>query len=303
MTAATAILPKLPYPTFRGIEVPVLGRDCRHSHVRVKKEAQYSGGKRIDITGSDCWVYEYVIPFRQGIAVGGFKDLFNKVYPEFLAAYLDKSRGPLLDPIHGEKQVKPGEWREVVDPDLQDGLNVAVTFEEDYDPDDEDEADIVTIDGAKSLAGVLDKEVEVVAMEEHWEPPESTADPLAQIAGLGAQLQRNRDAVTAKLEGTAYRCEQIEERLDDLEDPKRTQEPIRAARNLHVATVRLAKRNKDPVRVVKKHVVQTAIHASALARQLGMLLEDLLDLNPTLAGHPIVPEGFQVNYKAKPRGR
>ena len=252
----TAILPKLAFPTFRGIRVPILARDCRHSHRRAKKDLQYSGGQPIDITGSDCWVYEYVIPFRQGIAIGGFEDLFAKVYPDFLEAYLDKTRGPLVDLIHGTKQVKPAEWREIIDPNLQDGINVAVVFEEDFDPDEEAETEIVTIEGAQSLANALDREVEAVPVPEAWEPPEPAGDPLGQIAGLGAQLQRNRDAVTAKLEGTAYRCEQIEERLNDLEDPKRTQESIRAARNLRVVTVRLAKRNKDPVRVVKKHTVQ-----------------------------------------------
>ena len=55
--------------------------------------------------------------------------------------------------------------------------------------------------------------------------------------------------------------------------------------------------------VIKRHTVLASKSAMAVAMEVGMTLEELLELNPEIAGMSVVPQDFVVNVKGKPRGR
>ena len=290
------VFKNLPQASFRGIPFPILSRDrCNHEHDTVQHGLQYRSQKLVETTGSGNLMFGYTIPFRQGIAIGGYENLFTTTYQEFWLAYVDDSPGELVDPIRGLKQVIPVSWAEQCDVNKRDGIDVAIVFMDPGDiAEDADYEIIGTIQTAYNAAGELDQEITRIDWEQ--EPmPEPATDPLTAIAGVGEQIDRNRSQVDAALNDFAYKLERIEQSFERLEDPERAAKPIHSARRLRLAASKLRQRGANPAQTIKRVNTTTELTISGLARETNAEIDDLLRLNWDLASLAIIPAGFPVN--------
>jgi hypothetical protein len=286
---------------FRSVQFPIASWEATFSHDTVEHGLQYRDNKLIEITGGKNLTFNYTIPFRADIAKGPYPNLFRVSFPLFWQVFQDKSRGELVDPIFGVRQGVPGQITFTADPNRRDGIDAQVSFIEQPDLAEEGEVDTVpTPASVTSDARRLDDEVEAIDWEQE-EPPEATADPLSAIAGAGAQINQSAGRVAAQLHNTAARCEKVEDQAEELEDPETTAQVIRGARRVNVSSRRLADRAQNPGRTIRKIETNAWRSHTELAREFGMTVEELLDINPDLALTPSVPPGTEVNRYADDR--
>lgn len=292
------ILGDLPRFSWRGIEVPLTGRSARFAHDRGRHKYVFRDDEILEALGHKNWVLEYRIPFRQGIAKGPYRDLFVEVFPRFIDACRDRSRGELYDPVLGEFDAEVLEWDETLDVLKRDGTDVVVRFEHSPDPEAEESpgADLSNLASAENEAGRLDDAMGEVARSAQQEPPPPAVDPLARIGGFLRQIDRRGNQIRAQIGGFVDRVEAIEDAATDLEDPK-IQPVIRSARRLRAAGGRLRERLANPVGALRSTTTRTATTLASLAISLGVTPDELLKRNPRLAA-PLVPPGTEVFYQA-----
>jgi hypothetical protein len=248
------------------------------------------------MTGAENRRFTYTIPMREDIAAGPYERLFTVGLTQLYRDMLNRAPGPLIDPTWGEVTCVPASWSNSLDPNRRDGTDVDVEFVEwkDIASETDTAGGVDTLQGLESDAGALDAEVAAVAREAQVPSPEPATDPLSAIAGVGAQLTRSRDRVTASLAQTSNRLEKIEAALDDLQDPLNG-ELIRETRRLRVSTARLAEK-AEPTRVVRNTTANTNKALAAIAAELAMSIADLLKLNPDLAKSPVVLAGTPILF-------
>ncbi|HTJ17831.1 MAG TPA: hypothetical protein VL494_13720 [Steroidobacteraceae bacterium] len=286
-------LSKLPFFEWRDQKYPVMSRQVSFAHEGAKHRLQYRDNDFIEQLGPHSLIFSYVLPMRQGIAVGPYKDLFTTWYPLLFAAMRDREKGVMVDPVLGEFVCTPVSWNDDMDMQKRDGTDVRVEFEHAPDADEVEDLKTINIQGLSSVAGSLDAELAKVNWEQ--EPsPGPTMDVLNAISGFGAQLEAQHDKFVAALEDFAYKNQKIDQQIDRLQNPDVW--PLkRAVRRNRANAVSLAKRAQDPT----KEIVQTTVNygrtLSALAREVGMTTAALLEQNPALARSPFVPGGTVIN--------
>ena len=155
-------------------------------------------------------------------------------------------------------------------------------------------AGVSTLAGLEGDSGALDAEIEKAFREKQKEPPGPSTSILNAIAGVGAQLSRNRDRVTGTLASYSNQLEKIESQIDDLEDPLNG-DLKREVRRLRLSSERLREK-AEPNRVVRTVTTNTAKSLAAIAKEVGMDLADLLKLNQRLATSPTVPANTRVLF-------
>lgn len=292
MTDALAALPRL---SFRGIEVPISGtRDAGFRHDDASHKFTYRDNEFVESLGARGWTFSYTIPMRQDIARGPYRNLYTATLPQFVAACRDREPGELIDPELGVFRAKPTSVTSTIDVTKRDGTDLRVEFV--HAPEFEDIAlEIVGTLGADALAtqaGLLDEASALVDWEQE-EPPEPALDPLTAIDSVGRQLEYNANKVSNKLDDTAFRLERLENTLDRLENPQLWPHR-RSARRLRAATLRAKARGSDPLRRVVVVTQRYASTVAAIASEAGMTVQELIRLNPNIAGQPLIAAGVAV---------
>jgi hypothetical protein len=275
-------------------------RDYGFTHEQAEKRFLFVAAQIVETIGRKNPTYKYVIPFREDIAKGPWKNLYTQVYPDFLDACLDQSRGVLVDPAHGALPAKCVSLREILSVNKRDGVDVEVEFI--YSPAEGDVlqdpgATIRTLEGAQASAGALDRAVAKVPFNQQT-PPEPTISPLDAVSAVTTQVSVARNKIAAAFADAAFRVEKASASIDKLKDP--TNQPIiQQAARLRDALIGFEDR-ADPTGVHPLRRVTTAsdLTVSALASKLGMSLDDLVRLNPWLARSPFVPSGTQIRVFA-----
>jgi len=307
----TDILKQLSRASWRGIEFPVSAREFGFSHQQAKHRYIFRDDELIESLGRENPTYRFTIPFREDIARGPWANLFTLVYPKFLDACLDRTRGIMNDPVHGEKRVKCATLREVLDVNRRDGIDVEVEFivaptEASVLAGIDSTAGLSTIEGARNVKGALDREPKpldpAVAAElaELNKPSErGRLSPLDFATSVVNQSQAAGNKISAALGDVAFRAQRLSDAVRDSRDPKN--QPIRAnARRLELAARDLAVSpiggSKRKQRLIGVHTVAQPIGRIALAAKLGMSLQELMDLNPGIARSITVRTGTQVAY-------
>lgn len=286
-------LSKLPFFEWRDQKYPLLSRQVSFAHEGADHRLQYRDNDYIEQLGAHSLLFSYVLPMRQGIAVGPYKDLFVTGYPLLFAAMRDREKGVLVDPLLGEFTCTPVSWDDNLDVQKRDGTDVRVEFKHAPDVDEVEDLKAITIQGLTSEAGALDAELKNVDWQQ--EPsPEPTMDVLNAISGFGAQIEAQSDKFTAALEDFAYKCEKIDQQIDRLKNPDVW--PLkRAVRRNRAVAVSLAKRAQDPTKEIVEITVNYGRTISVLAKELGVTVGALLEQNPALARSPYVPNGYVIN--------
>lgn len=282
---------------WRGKQYPCTGRKAgfRHEQARhrlVYRAAPNGGGEYIEQLGPQVPTFNYSIPMSENIAKGPFSELFSKGLFNLWIDMQDPTPGVLVDPYLGPLTVVPDEYSDNLDPQKRDGADVDLQFSIFNDIDDEQVLAPTSLDGLISDAGKLDEEVEKAFREKQKPSPQPSTDPLSAIAGVGAQLNRSRDRVTSGLAGYSARLRKVENQVEELEDPINA-DLIRESRRLQLDAHRLSER-AEPTRLVKVTTVNVATSLAVLAKDLGITLVQLLEMNPSLAKSPTVPPGSRV---------
>lgn len=298
MTDALVALPRL---SWRGIEVPITGnRTATFAHDDVRHKLSFRDNKIVESLGASNWSFSYTIPMRQDIARGPYRNLYTEVLPRFILACRDRTPGDLVDPELGLFLCKPTEFTSTLDVTKRDGTDIQVEFvlAPPFEEPDFEILGTLSVDAIATQAGLLDGEVATVDWEQE-EPPEPSLDPLTAIDSVGRQIEFAANRVSNKLDDTAFRLEKLEDTIDRLENPQNW--PLRrSSRRLREATIRAKQRGDDPLRRIITVTQRYNATVGAVARDADMTVDELLALNPGLAGSPLVPQGSQVRLHVAP---
>jgi len=294
----TDILIQLPRASWREIEFPISNREYGFAQEQAQHRLIFQDNKLVESLGRENPTYRYTIPFREDITGGGWGALFVGVYPDFLNACQDRSRGVLTDPVHNSLPAKCVSLREVLDVNRRDGIDVEAEFI--FAPDENDfssargiVATIRTLEGAKAYALRLDTDVAAIPWQQQL-PPEATLNPLDLVSSFSDQVNVASNQVTAAFGDAALRAERTEKAIDALKntnaEPQRQQ-----ARRLREALLSIEDKT-DPTgtRPLRKITNTTDRTVSAVAKLLGLSVQELLKLNPSLRRTPLVRAGTEL---------
>lgn len=287
----------MPRTSWREIEFPITGRDYGFAQEQAAHRFVFKDNQLIESIGRNNPTYRYTIPFREDITGGGWEALFIGVYPDFLSACQDRSRGVLTDPVHGSLPAKCVSLREMLDVNRRDGIDVEAEFI--FAPQETDFSNnlgtvIRTLEGAKTYAMRFDAEVAKINWRQQL-PPEPTINPLDIPAAFGDQVDAASNQISAAFGDAALRAERSADAIEKLKNP--SLEPQRQqARRLKESLLALEEKS-DPTgtRPLSKVTTSADRTVSAVAKLLNMPLSQLIKLNPQLARSPVIKAGVQVN--------
>jgi len=300
----TDVLKQLPEASWRGIKFPFTGtRDFGFAQDQAQHRYIFRDQQLIESLGRQNPTFRYQIPFRENVG-RGFSALFVGVYPQFLAACLDRSAGPLVDPIHGERRCKCVSFAETLDVSKKDGVDVLVEFV--YSPEiaDEEPQGFATL--PKSIQGAAEQVVQIGAnigelSEEQAAiaaqlnvPAERARVNIFQAARVfTGTVTRSRNQVRANLNNASREMEATRDEIEQAKDL--SLEPLRRdASRLSLASRELAKSAGAPPTPFQ--VVRTAAEIGRLAFATAhqITVDALLEMNPHLADVFRIPAGSTV---------
>lgn len=296
------VLKLLPPPSWRGVKYPCSERKVGFRNEGAIHTIQYRDGDFVEMTGAHGLTFAYTFPMRESIAKGPYKKLFEVGLPQLFRDALNREAGDLFDPIYGLFRCVPQVFDDTTDVTKRCGTDVRVEFL--YSPEftEEDPAlrDLSGVAGISTEAGALDEAV----ARANWaqEPtPEPTVDALQAIDGVMSQGLAQIGKASASLDDLAFKLEKIEATCEKVEDPANW--GIRdSARRLREATIRTNRRlTESPGQKLRRVTVRSVRLLGDLAREVGMTLEELIKLNPTLVRLPYVPAGTLVTVRAAAR--
>lgn len=293
----TDVLIQMQRPAWRFIEFPITGRNFGFQQELAKHRYIFRDQQLIESLGAENPTYRYTIPFREDLTKGPYVHLFTEVYPDFLAACLDRTRGILSDPVHGDVNCKCVSLSEELSPNKRDGLDVEVEFI--VAPL---ESDVLQDLGTqiKTLAGVTDdaRRFDADVAKVDWQqetPPPATVSPLDFVSSVGNQLEVAGGKITSALADYSFRLEKTIDTIDRLKDPSLA--PMRQqARRLQADVLKLEDRTDvTGTRPVKRITTATNQSLSALAAGLGMTVQEFARLNPQCMRSPFVKAGTTIS--------
>jgi prophage DNA circulation protein len=305
----TDILARLHECSWRGIEFPVTRREFGFSQDQEAHRFIFRDEQLIESLGLTNPTYRYTIPFREDIARGPWKNLFVDVYPKFLDACTDRTKGILDDAVHGPVQCKVASLQETADPNRRDGVDVEVNFitapDEDFSRT-ELGTQLSSVQGAQGLQGALDAQTAELddatkkqLADLNKDASVGRVNPLDFATGALNQVEVLGNQIAAGFGDVVFRMQRLDDSLARLRRPDLA--PMRSvARALAMQATDLQQTaltgNASRNRVVRIYEVPAPIGKMALASALGSSIGDLLKLNPNIARATVVPTGTQVAY-------
>lgn len=305
----TDILQSLNDPSWRGIKYPITEWDFGFSQDSEKHRYLFRDEELIESLGTTSPTYRHSIPFREDIVRGPFENLFTRVWPQFRAACLDRTKGILDDPFDGPVQVKVATLQATGDPDRRDGIDVTVEYiiapDEDFDRQDvgSEISNLTAIRGLKDFfsrpALTTSQATKDALAAFNKDSGTGRLNPLDAATGAINQVEAAGNKIAASFGDVAFRAGKLDDAIRRNADPKDS--PLRAnARAMQLAALDLQKRALGGSfarnRKVRVYTTLSPIGKVALAAKLGMSVADLIKLNPSIARMPQVSTGTQVAY-------
>lgn len=281
---------------WRFIEFPISERKYGFQQEQARHRYIFKDRQLIESLGTENPTYRYTIPFREDISKGPYKHLFTEVYPEFLAACLDRTRGVLSDPVHGDVNCKLVSLAETLDINRRDGIDVEaewIVAPLESEIVNDLGTQIQTLQGATESARRLDDEIKKVDWRQE-QPPQPTVSPLDFVSSVGNQIEVAGGKVTAAVADAAFRLEKTNATIERLKDPNL--EPLKQqVRRLQAALFRFED-NTDVTGVhpLTRGTTTANKSLSALAASVGMTVQEFIRQNPKLARSPLVPAGTPI---------
>lgn len=297
--SAADVLSQLLEASWRGIGVPtvMVGADGSHNIVLHKRVDR--NGARVENTGRNSGVYTFKVPFVNTITPGPLETwaqpLFPGVYVRFLTALEDRSTGPFVHPIHGQRKCKAADWKEVLDPDFRGGVVLQVQLIETVDDGDAVAiADTAVLSVAAAAAFTLDAGIATL------HPPPDTGLPAGMtivgfIKSLGAiadQVDLARQQILGKIDALINALSVLKQKF--IGDGGFSDATERLISALHAYKAEGLRADK----ATSVYIVPALSSLPAVARKLKNDVGDMLKLNPGLAASPFIPAQTPVVYYA-----
>jgi len=285
----------LPYFSWRGERYPLATRSVTFAHEEVAHKFQFQDDALIEQLGAGSFTFSYMIPMREDIAKGPYKNLFAVGLSKLLKDFRDRTPGLLVDPVYGEFRCVPKLYTDDSDPNKRDGTDIRVEFT--YAPEQQSTETTTTGPNIGSIvadSGQLEVQLQQVDWEQQ-EPPDGMTDILSGINGIMRRGLNVVDKLSYSLDDLSFRLQKIEDTIDAVENPQnwRLRQSVRATRE---ATHRLKEQlTENPLIKIKKLTTRYTMTVSSVASNVGMTVEALLALNPGLAISPKVPKGTVIN--------
>jgi prophage DNA circulation protein len=309
----TDVLGRLTEAAWRGIEFPIAHREFGFSQDTEAHRFIFRDEQLIESLGLTNPTYRYNIPFREDLARGSWKNLFVDVYPKFLEACIDRTKGILLDPIHGPVQVKVTSLQEIADPGRRDGVDVEVNF---ISAPDEDfqrvelGTTLSTIEGAEGLQHALDTNLSSSDLDDdtkkqlaelNKDASPARLNPLQFATGAVNQVEAAGNKIAAQFGQVANQAQALDDGVRRVARPDL--QPIRSnARQLQLAALDLARTpvggNSQRGKAVRIYNVPNDTGTLSLASKLHMSVQEFIKLNPLIGRSPTVATGTAVFYFA-----
>lgn len=278
--------------------LPITSRDVGFQHEDAQYAFNFRENNTIEGLGAKNLTFSYVIPFREDIAKGPFKNLFVTIYPKFLTTARSQLSGVLIDPILGEFPAKVTTYQEITDINRRDGIDVNVAFIHTPSDDETRTFPLKGFDDILTEAGQLDVavgEIDPLLWADRQLPPPKPLVPfLNAIRGVLDQINAQGNRIVASIHQLASQLEALQDSAERLQDPKRSPQISAACRRLRVALIDLEKTAARPDKAVGTFLVQTKMTFTELAKTLSMTVEELVQLNPTLVKYNLVLPGIKV---------
>jgi len=286
--------------TWRGTIYPVSARRATFRHNGVEHVIQYRDYERIEQLGAHGLTFSYTIPLRQNIARERYQNAFTVSMPQLFRDMLDRTPGTLFDPILNKTfTCVPRLYDDTTDVLKRDGTDAQIELRHSPPLNEEDPAlaDIPTLAGVTSSTRLLDDEV--ARADWRQEPaPEPSIDALQAADGVLSQGMAQIGKASAALHDFAFKMEKLEATCERAENPQNWGILDAARRNREAATRLNQRLTENPATKLRRMTTRSLMLLADLAREVGMTLEELLRLNPTLARLPYVPAGAIVTVRA-----
>ncbi len=304
----------LPY-TWRGIAFPCASFEVELTQDHVEHKYPDRDGARVEGTGRNPLVFHARVLFRNGIARGGFEELYPTTFRMFLAACGDRSTGELQHPELGKVQVKCKSAKVHWDANKRDGVDVDVVWVETID----DKISLVDLGGQSPVltAVLFAHDLDSQVSQYKWASPppgivfpewsSNVTRPLpgvepATFTQLIASIQALFElpgtvsrATIGKIDEMAYRLESLSAAIDRARDPQTW--PIRqSTEHMKSALHDMKKHFVAAEKQVSIFTVRYANTLAGIAAYLGIAVEELLKLNPHLLSQAVIGADTIVRY-------
>ena len=300
------VLKDLLVVSWRDIVFPITTREFGFQQETAQHRYIFRDEKLIESLGRDNPTFRYTIPFREGIIrkQDVFGKLFSETYPLFLMACRDRSSGTLQDPVLGGVPAKCVSYREVLDVNRRDGIDVEAEWILAPDPSEssavfgigasqqdvqKQAADFDSQIAPDGAAEKLLKDLNVPSKQGELDPFAAVQSIADQIDNTGNKVQANVDKLNGQLDRTILS-------IDKLREPRLT--PLRhSARKMQDTASRLPETvGATGNRPILEHLVEFPTNVPSVAGKLGMSVPDMIKLNGSLARSPQVKQGTVVRY-------
>ena len=282
--------------SWRGIRVPVIGRSASFSHEVAQHGPLNQGPAYQEPLHRLNWELSYTLPMFDGYREP-YGPLFTETLPQLLAAMVDGSPGPIIDPIIGEIRCVPLSYADSLDSAKRSGVEPTITFREAPPEATREPFRAPTLRAIEQQAVDLDAELTTVPWTRATpQPVPPLIDPFSIISILDSQFNRYNEKLDAMLANIIRLAERNEAALARLARPQ--DNPTRKRlRVLQLACRDFARQGPDVTRPVRVYVVPETTSTTQVASDVGMRLSQFLELNPKLGG-AVVEKGTRVTvYK------
>lgn len=291
-------LVKLPTIAWRGISFPISNLRTAFQQRIVQHEKPDRPGAKLEGTDRKAIMTTCTALFDNGLvfdtSANTDQPLFPDVHRQFMLACLDKTTGDLLHPIVGTIQAKCATFESAIDAGRRGGAHVQVSWIEHND----DSVSLGTpspLSFAAVSASALDTE-------------------LVKFPTVGGNVNTSFTKLLFQIQAAADTVSLIEKRgaaiiPSVLRTLKQTNDALvslgsattHLARELIVqlAGALLAYQQSVTVKAtIKTFVTRIDTTFGAIATELGVPVQILVNLNPSLVSSPRIPRGTSVRYQS-----
>jgi hypothetical protein len=281
-------------------------------------------GAHVEGTGRAALEFSARIPFINGIDLspaeaGVLQPVYPVAFRKFLEVAADRSRGDLQHPELGRIKARLLELDTDWSAQTRGGVMVDVTWVEDTDKPSDLESLLLNPSPAQALAEAasdldaqmdaalenlrtknIDRDLAVFAMVQGLRETElkdlSFSEATRRLQGIGDSIESTNRRTAAVVDAIEFRAKNIGASLKRA-GAHPVYWPIQhAAQRMEAAAIDLKASLGTKKRRIGLYVVAAPSTAPSIAQDLGVKLGDVLSLNPTLAGGPVVLRGTKVRY-------
>jgi len=288
--------------SWRGIRLPYDDLKTGGAHDHHDHEYDLVDGARVEMKGRKARVFSCNV--IMGNTATGFlpfrydRPWFPDVCREFIAAMTDRSAGTLVHPLEGELLCVPTTDEYTLRSGMRDGTILAVSWKETLDEvtlADAPNLDVISL--VTSSAGDLD--LSILALDP---PLTSAATPSASFGDLVNSIVAFADTASLVTQQAAghvttviAQANMVQQALE--RDSSSAAAAVRInAERMKSALNDLASKARSTRGNTSTYAVGKAMTLGRVAGIVGRSVDELLQLNPTLAQATLVPAGTGVRY-------